>query len=258
MRIVVCVKHVPDVQSPRALDADGRTVRGEDDVLGEVDENAVEAAVALAETHGGEVVALTMGPDGAVDAVRRALQMGAHRGVHVQDDALTGADVVATARVLGAAVEAIAADGPVDLVLTAMASGDGLTAMLPSALATVLDLPQLTLASELSVADGQVRVRREIGDAVEVLTAALPAVVSVTDQANEPRYPNFRAIMGARKKPVATWSLADLRLEAPTPATTVVTVAERPAREAGRIVTDSGDGGAALAAYLIDSQLVRP
>ena len=256
MRIVVCVKHVPDVQSERALDDAGRVVRGEDDVLGELDENAVEAAVALVEAHGGEVVALTMGPDGASDAVRRALQMGADRGVHVTDDALGGADVLATARVLGAAIGKIAAEDPVDLVVTAMASLDGLTAMLPTALATVLDLPQLTLAGELSVEDGQVRVRRDIGDAVEVLQAPLPAVVSVTDQANEPRYPNFRAIMAARKKRVATWSLADVGVEAPQSSTAVLSAAERPAREAGRIVTDSGDGGAALAAFLIDAKLV--
>ncbi|MEE6280613.1 electron transfer flavoprotein subunit beta/FixA family protein [Georgenia sunbinii] len=256
MRIVVCVKHVPDVQSDRALDDDGRTVRGEDDVLGELDENAVEAAVSLVEAHGGEVVALTMGPEGAADAVRRALQMGADRAVHVTDDALAGADVVATARVLGAAIDAIAVDGPVDLVVTAMASSDGLTAMLPTALATVLDLPQLTLASELTVEGSLVRTRRDIGDAVEVVEALLPALVSVTDQANEPRYPNFRAIMGARKKKVVTWSLADLAVDAPTAGTTVVSASARPAREAGQIVTDSGDGGTALAAFLVDAKLV--
>lgn len=256
MRIVVCVKHVPDVQSDRALDDDGRTVRGEDDVLGELDENAVEAAVSLVEAHGGEVVALTMGPEGAADAVRRALQMGADRAVHVTDDALAGADVVATARVLGAAIDAIAVDGPVDLVVTAMASSDGLTAMLPTALATVLDLPQLTLASELTVEGSLVRTRRDIGDAVEVVEALLPALVSVTDQANEPRYPNFRAIMGARKKKVVTWSLADLTLDAPAAATAVVSASARPAREAGQIVTDSGDGGTALAAFLVDAKLV--
>ncbi|HLT85234.1 MAG TPA: electron transfer flavoprotein subunit beta/FixA family protein [Phototrophicaceae bacterium] len=253
MRIVVCVKHVPDVQSDRALDDDGRTVRGLDDVLNELDENAVEAAVSLVEEHGGEVVALTMGPDDAEDAVRRALQMGADRGVHVSDDALAGADVLATAQVLAAAVRAV---GPVDLVVTGMASLDGLTSMLPTALAGLLDLPQLTLASELGVTGGTVRVRREIGDAVEVLEAPLPALVSVTDQANEPRYPAFKAIRAARKKPVDTWSLADLGVVAPAPATAVLSAEPRPAREQGRIVTDSGDGGEQLAGFLIESRLV--
>ncbi|QDB80032.1 electron transfer flavoprotein subunit beta/FixA family protein [Georgenia sp. 311] len=253
MRIVVCVKHVPDVQSERALDDDGRTVRGLDDVLNELDENAVEAAVSLVEAHGGEVVALTMGPDDAEDAVRRALQMGADRGVHVSDDALAGADVVTTARVLAAAVRAV---GPVDLVVTGMAALDGLTSMLPTALAAELGLPQLTLATELSVTGGGVRVRRDIGDAVEVLESPLPALVSVTDQANEPRYPAFKAIRAARKKPVDTWSLADLGLADATPATTVLSAEPRAAREQGRIVTDSGDGGRQLAEFLIESRLV--
>ena len=253
MRIVVCVKHVPDVQSERALDEDGHTVRGLDDVLNELDENAVEAAVSLVEENGGEVVALTMGPDDAEDAVRRALQMGADRGVHVSDDALAGADVVTTARVLAAAVRAV---GPVDLVVTGMAALDGLTSMVPTALAAELGLPQLTLASELSVTGAGVRVRRDIGDAVEVLQAPLPALVSVTDQANEPRYPAFKAIRAARKKPVDTWSLADLGLADVTPATTVLSAQPRAAREQGRIITDSGDGGRQLAEFLIESRLV--
>src|SRR5690554_2800048 len=256
MRIVVCVKHVPDVQSDRALDEDGRVVRGLDDVLNELDENAVEAAVSLAEEHGGEVIAVTMGPEDAEDAVRRALQMGADRGVHVSDEALAGSDVVATARVLAAAVQALGSEAPVDLVVTGMASLDGLSSMLPTALATVLGLPALTLAGELGVTGDRVRVRREIGEATEVLEAPLPAVVSVTDQANEPRYPAFRAIKAARKKPVDTWSLADLGLAAPEPATTVVSAEERPAREQGRIVTDSGDAGRQLAEFLIDAKLV--
>jgi len=253
MRIVVCVKHVPDVQSERALDEDGHTVRGLDDVLNELDENAVEAAVSLVEEHGGEVVALTMGPDDAEDAVRRALQMGADRGVHVSDDALAGADVVTTARVLAAAVRAV---GPVDLVVTGMAALDGLTSMVPTALAAELGLPQLTLASELSVTGAGVRVRRDIGDAVEVLQGPLPALVSVTDQANEPRYPAFKAIRAARKKPVDTWSLADLGLADVTPATTVLSAQPRAGRDQGRIVTDSGDGGRQLAEFLIESRLV--
>ncbi|MBD8063547.1 electron transfer flavoprotein subunit beta/FixA family protein [Oceanitalea stevensii] len=256
MRIVVCVKHVPDVQSERALDDEGHLVRGLDDVLNELDENAVEAAVSLVEEHGGEVVVLTMGPDDAEDAVRRGLQMGADRGVHVSDESLAGSDAVATARVLAAAVRTLQGEAPVDLVVTGMASLDGLTSMLPAALAAALDLPPLTLASELTVTGGRVRVRREIGSAVEVLEAPLPALVSVTDQANEPRYPAFRAIKAARKKPVDTWSLADLGLAAPEPATTVVSAEERPAREQGRIVTDSGDAGRQLAEFLIDAKLV--
>ena len=257
MRIVVCVKHVPDVQSERALDEDGHTVRGLDDVLNELDENAVEAAVSLVEENGGEVVALTMGPDDAEDAVRRALQMGADRGVHVSDDALAGADVVTTARVLAAAVRAV---GPVDLVVTGMAALDGLTSMVPTALAAELGLPQLTLASELSVTGAGVRVRRDIGDAVEVLQAPLPALVSVTDQANEPRYPAFKAIRAARKKPVDTWSLADLGLSGGSAAATarsvMVSANARPPKQAGPKIIDDGTAAARLAEFLVTNRLV--
>lgn len=269
MRIVVCVKHVPDLQAERSLDAAGHLVRGDDDVLNELDENAVEAALELAEATGGEVVALTMGPDDAVDAVRRALQMGAASGVHVVDDRAAGSDVVGTARVLAAAVRKLGEEAPVDLVVTGMASMDGLTAMLPSALAASLELPQLTLAGRVAIDGRTVTVTRTIGDADEVLAAELPLVLSVTDQANEPRYPNFKAIMAAKKRPVAIWDLDDLSL-ASTGAetdggpevgtagagTVVVHAAPRPPREAGRVITDSGDAGAQLAAYLVENKLV--
>ncbi|MPV38521.1 electron transfer flavoprotein subunit beta/FixA family protein [Georgenia subflava] len=269
MRIVVCVKHVPDLQSDRSLDGDGHLVRGEDDVLNELDENAVEAAVTLAEEHGAEVVALTVGPDEAVDAVRRALQMGADSGVHVSDERVAGSDVVGTARVLAAAVRRLGDEVPVDLVVTGMASMDGLTAMLPSALAASLELPQLTLASDVALDGRVVTITRTIGEADEVLAADLPLVLSVTDQANEPRYPNFMAIRAAKKKPVTTWDLDDLALatsgaevdggpEVGTAGagTAVLAAAARPPREAGRIITDSGDAGTQLAAFLHENKLV--
>ena len=218
MRIVVCVKHVPDIQSERAIGPDGRAVRdGGDGTLNELDENALEAALALVESLGeGSVVALTVGPDDAADAVRKGLQMGADEAVHVVDDAIAGSDAVGTARVLAAAVRHLGAQEPVDLVVTGMAGLDGLTSLLPTALAELLDLPALPLAAELTVdaAARTVRVRRNLDHATEVLEASLPAVVSVTDQANEPRYPNFKGIMAARKKPVTTLALADLGLDA--------------------------------------------
>ena len=261
MKIVVCIKHVPDVQSERRIE-DSRLVRGEDDVLNELDENAVEAAVSLVEELGGEVVALTMGPDDAEDAVRRALQMGADSGVVVSDDDLTGSDVVATARVLAAAVgriggvEPAGGTGDVDLVVTGMASLDAMTSMLPGALAAALHVPALTLASSLEAGAGEVTVTRTTGTLSEVLSAPLPALVSVTDQANEPRYPNFAAMRAARKKPVDTWDLADLGLQPRSAAVEVVGAEARPARQAGTIRTDAGQAGRELAAWLVDSKLV--
>lgn len=252
MRIVVCIKHVPDVQSERRLE-DGRLVRGEEDVLNELDENAVEAAVTLAEEADGEVIALTMGPEDSEDGVRRALQMGADSGIVVADDALAGADVVTTARVLAAAIERI---GEVDLVVTGMASLDAMTSMLPGALAAALHLPALTLANRLEVDGGAVTVTRTVGTVREVVSAPLPALVSVTDQANEPRYPNFAAMRAAKKKPIDFWDTSELGLEVTDPAVRIVDDEARPAREAGIIRTDAGEAGRELAAWLVENKLV--
>ena len=257
MKIVVCVKHVPDVQSERRLE-DGRLVRGEEDVLNELDENAVEAAVSLAEEHDGEVIALCMGPQDAEDGVRRALQMGADRGVIVSDEHLAGADVVTTARVLAAAIAQIGQDAPVDLVITGMASLDALTSALPGALGAATGLPTLTLANSLEVEGSQVTITRQLGSVTEVLTAPMPALVSVTDQANEPRYPNFAAMRAAKKKSVDIVTCADLGVnlgEAPI-LVSVVDAAQRPAREAGIIRTDAGEAGRELAAWLVENKLV--
>ena len=263
MKIVVCVKHVPDLQAERRFTDDGRVDRGQGDgTLNELDENAVEAAVALVEAHGGEVVVLTMGPEDAEDAVRRGLQMGADTAVHVLDAAIEGSDALGTAEVLAAAVRAIGAEGPVDLVVTGMASLDGLMSVVPSLLSAHLGLPQATLAAELTVDPEArtVRVRRELDHATEVLEASLPAVVSVTDQANEPRYPSFKGIMAARKKPVVTWTLADLGVDPSDVGeagarTRVLEATPRPPREDRVLITDDGDAGLRLAAYLVENRL---
>ena len=261
MKIVVCIKHVPDVQSERRLE-DARLVRGEDDVLNELDENAVEAAVGLVEELGGEVVALTMGPEDSEEAVRRALQMGADSGVVVSDDDLAGADVVVTAHALAAAVgrigavESGAGVGDVDLVVTGMAALDAMTSMLPGALAAALHVPALTLASSFEASTEDITVTRTTGTLTEVLSAPLPALVSVTDQANEPRYPNFAAMRAAKKKPVDTWDLADLGIQPRRSGVDVVEARARPARQAGIIRTDAGESGRELAAWLVDNRLV--
>ena len=227
MRIIVCVKHVPDTQSERRFE-EGRLVRGEDDVLNELDENAVEAAVQLVEEHGGEVIALTMGPEDAEDALMRALQMGADRGV---------------------------------LIVTGMASLDSMTSMLPAALATRLGMPLLGLAHSIEVdpASSRVTIGRTVDGYDDELAAAMPLVVSVTDQINEPRYPAFAAMKAARKKPMDQVELAEL---ASTPAGALiegrprvieVLETDEVVREStGTIIPDSGDAGARLAAYLLE------
>ncbi|PKW25987.1 electron transfer flavoprotein subunit beta/FixA family protein [Phycicoccus duodecadis] len=257
MNIVVCVKYVPDAQSERTFQESDSTVDRDavDGLLSELDEYAVEEALKIVEARGeGEVVVVTVGPPAAADAIKKALQMGAHRGVHVQDDAIHGSDAVATSLVLTEAVKK-ATDGSPELVLTGMASTDGTMGVVPAMMAERLGLPQVTYASELTVGDGTVTIRRDGDTASETVEASLPALVSVTDQINEPRYPSFKGIMAAKKKQVDTWSLADLGLEASQVGldaawTTVVTFAKRPPREQGQIVTDEGEGGARLAEFL--------
>ena len=261
MRIVVCVKHIPDVQSDRRIE-DGRVVRGEDDVLNELDENAIEEAVSLVEEHGGEVIALTMGPEDADDAVLRALQMGADRGVLVTDERLEGSDAIGTAAVLSAAVRRLSADAPVDAVMTGMASLDGMTSMMPAALAAELGVPFLGMAYSLSVLPGEpptFTIERSADGFDDALRAQGPVVISVTDQINEPRYPSFKTMKAARSKPQDEWSLDDLTdyqgdvdLLGPLSAISVLEATEKTRKGSGKIVTDSGDGGRQLAEYLIN------
>ncbi|OLT19052.1 electron transfer flavoprotein subunit beta [Serinicoccus sp. CUA-874] len=258
MNIVVCVKYVPDAQGDRAFEADHTTDReGVDGILSELDEYAVEEALKIVEAGEGEVTVLTMGPDDAATAVKKSLQMGADKGVHVLDDAIAGSDSVATSLILAEAIQKI---GDVDLVLTGLASTDGVMSVVPAMLAERLGMPQVTFASELTVEGGSVTIRRDNESVSETVEASLPAVVSVTDQINEPRYPSFKGIMAAKKKPVETWGLDDLGIDAAQvglgAAWTMVTDTQaRAPREAGQVVTDEGQGGEALAQFLADRKL---
>jgi electron transfer flavoprotein beta subunit len=264
MNIVVCIKYVPDAQAELTFsESDNTTDRlGVEGLLSELDEYAIEAGLKLVEgaAAGADstVTVLTVGPDRAADAIKKALQMGAHKGVHVNDAAIHGSDAVATSLILAEAVTKI---GNPDLVLTGMASTDGTMGVVPAMLAERLGLPQVTLASELTVEGQTVTIRRDGDLASETITATLPALVSVTDQINEPRYPSFKGIMAAKKKPVETWSLADLGIDADLVGlaaawTTVESFAKRPPRAQGQVVTDEGDGGTKLAEFLTAQKFV--
>jgi electron transfer flavoprotein beta subunit len=192
-----------------------------------------------------------MGPQRAAAAIRRSLQMGADAGVHVLDDALRGSDAPATSRVLAAAIGTL----EYDLVLTGMASTDGTLGVVPAMLAERLGIPQVTLAEWLTVEGRTVRIERDGDTQAEVIEASLPAVAGVTDHANEPRYPSFKGIMTAKKKPVTTLSLADLGIPAEEVGlsaawTAVDSVSARPPRQHGQVVTDEGDGGVKLVEFL--------
>jgi electron transfer flavoprotein beta subunit len=262
MKIVVCVKYVPDATGDRRFEADHTVDRAAvDGLLSELDEYAVEQALQLKEKQGGdsEVTVLTVGPERAMDAVRKALQMGADKGIHVTDEAIAGSDALATSLVLAEAVKKV--DGW-DLVLCGMGSTDGAMGVVPAMLSERLGVPGVTFGSSIEVDGRTVRIRRDGDTATVTAEASLPAVASVTDQSGEARYPSFKGIMAAKKKPVETWSLADLGVD---PAqvglsaswTAVETVQERPPRTAGEIVTDEGGSGAkALVDFLAAQKFI--
>jgi len=270
MKIAVCVKYVPDATGDRHFEDDKTVDRvGVDGLLSELDEYAVEQALQIKEKAENpddvEVTALCVGPEQAVDAVRKALQMGADKGVHVQDDAIAGSDSIATSLVLAKAVEK-GADGdggtPYDLVMCGMASTDGSMSVVPAMLAERLSLPQLTLASKVETQGDQVRIQRDGDVATEVVGGTMPLVVSVTDQSGEARYPSFKGIMAAKKKPLETLSLSDLGVDAGDVGlsvawTEVEETTARPPREAGEIVKDEeGSGAKALADFLAAKKFI--
>ncbi|CAI9404764.1 Electron transfer flavoprotein subunit beta [Nocardioides sp. T2.26MG-1] len=265
MNIVVCVKYVPDATADRQFESDKTVDRvGVDGLLSELDEYAVEQALQLKEKAGDDtlVTALCVGPEKAVDAVRKALQMGADEGVHVVDDAIAGSDAAATSLVLAKAIEKAGAETKVDLVVCGMASTDGVMSVIPAMLAERLDLPQVTLASVIETQGDQVRVKRDGDTATEVIGATMPLVLSVTDQSGEARYPSFKGIMAAKKKPLETWSLSDLGVDAGQVGlsvawTEVQETTARPPRTAGEIVKDEdGSGATALAEFLASKKFI--
>jgi electron transfer flavoprotein beta subunit len=247
MKIVVCAKFVPDATADRRFRSEDNTVdrAGVDGLLSELDEYAVEAALAVKESDEGEVTVLTVGPEQAADAVKKGLQMGADAGVHVLDDTIHGSDAVGTSLILAKALRKLEPD----LVVFGMGSTDGSMGVIPAMVSERLGLPAVTLASEVTVDGTTVRIRRDGDTASDIIEGTLPLVLSVSDQANEPRYPSFKGIMAAKKKPVQTWSLADLEISADEVGsaaawTEVLEVTARPPRSAGTIVTDSDGSGA--------------
>jgi electron transfer flavoprotein beta subunit len=270
MNIIVCVKHVPDATADRHFESDKTVDRvGVDGLLSELDEYAVEQALQLKEKgEEGEttVTALCVGPEKAVDAVRKALQMGADQGIHVIDDAIAGSDAIATSLVLAKAIEkagaALPDGGPVDLVICGMASTDAAMSVVPAMLAERLDLPQVTMASVIEAQGDQVRIKRDGDTATEVIGATMPLVLSVTDQSGEARYPSFKGIMAAKKKPLEIWSLSDIGVDAGSVGLSVAWTAvedttARPPRTAGEIVKDEdGSGATALTEFLASKKFI--
>jgi len=259
MNIVVCVKQVPDTAVERTLrPGDGTLDRQTPDgLINELDEYAIEEGLRIAEAHGGEVTIFSMGPAKAAESIRKALSMGADKAVHLSDEALAGSDALVTSAAMAAALQQVG----FDLVICGSESTDARGGVVPAMLAERLGVPQLTLASKVDIEGSSVTVRRVTDDGYAVVTGSLPAVISVVEKINEPRYPSFKGIMAAKKKPVQTLSLADIGLGADAAglagsATAVADFAARPPRAAGVIVKDDGDGGAKVAAFLAERKFI--
>jgi electron transfer flavoprotein beta subunit len=257
VNIVVLVKQVPDTWAERKLSESDRTLdrASVDVVINELDEYAVEEALRLKEAHGGHVTVLTMGPQRATETIRKALSMGTDAGIHVTDDALHGSDVIQTAKALAKALGTV----EWDLVIAGSESTDARMSVLPAVLAELLGVPQLTRARKVTVDGSRVTIERQTDAGYDVVEGSAPAVLSVVEKINEPRYPSFKGIMQAKSKPVTTLAVADLGLDEvglDAAYSQVADFTERPPRQAGTVVKDEGDGGAKVAEYLAANKLV--
>lgn len=263
--IVVLIKQVPDTWSERKL-ADGDFTldrEAADAVLDEINERAVEEALLIKEKQtadGGEstVTVLTAGPERATEAIRKALSMGADKAVHLKDDGMHGSCAVQTGWALARALGTV--EG-VELVIAGNEATDGTGGAIPAIIAEYLGLPQLTHVRKLSVEGDKVTGERETDDGLFTLEASLPAVVSVTEKINEPRFPSFKGIMAAKKKEVIVLTLADIGVEADevglaNATSTVLSSTPKPAKTAGEKIEDDGEGGTKISQYLVSQKII--
>jgi len=259
MNIVVLVKQVPDTWAERKLSESDKTLdrASVDVVMNEIDEYAVEEALRLKEAQGGEVTILTMGPDRAIETIRKALSMGADKAVHLTDEALKGSDAVQTSAALAKVLEGL----EYDLVIAGSEATDSRMAIMGALLAERLGRPQLTGARKLTVDGSKVVIERQTDNGYAVVEASLPAIVSVVEKINEPRYPSFKGIMAAKSKPLEVRALGDLGLDAgavglASAPSQVVSFTNKPPRQAGQVVKDEGDGGAKVAEFLASQKFI--
>ncbi|MFP5309852.1 MAG: electron transfer flavoprotein subunit beta/FixA family protein [Actinomycetes bacterium] len=261
MKVIVPVKRVPDTAGEKRIDPNDKTVDREagEAVLCPVNEFAIEEAVRIKEATGAEVTVLLMGPEAAQSTVRKALSYGLDGAIQVTDDAIAGSDALGTARVIAAALK----DEEFDVVIFGNQSTDARTCLVPAAVAELLDVPSLTYARKLEIDGDKVVVHREHEEGWDVVESSLPAVVSVVEAINEPRYPSFKGIMAAKSKPLTVKSLGDLgvtpeEVGAGAAAATMYEFSPRPPKEAGTIVEDDGSGAAAtqLADWLEEKKFI--
>ena len=256
MKIIVLVKQVPDTWGDRKLDNSGRLDRGASEpVIDEIDERALEVALSYQDSNQAEVVALSMGPAPVNEMLRKALAMGADSALHVLDNALVGSDLGWTATTLAAAI-AIAG---FDLVIAGNESTDGRGGVLPAMIAEKLGVPHLTSLNTVEITTDTVGGERATENGTLKVHATLPALISVTERSAEPRFPNFKGIMKAKKKPLEVATLSDLGVDASfagVARTVVLSTIERPPRTAGIKIIDEGNAGNELADFLAAGRLI--
>jgi electron transfer flavoprotein beta subunit len=246
MKVVVCVKQIPDPASPYTLEPDSHwLVRPAEQVLDDTDRYGVEMGLQLAQANDGTVTLVSMGPAGNMQGIRQALAMGADKAIVVDDTALRGSDALTTARVLATAIER---EG-FDLVIAGTESTDGYSGVVPQMIAEFLDVPALTYATKVETDGASATIHRQTALGYDEVSASLPALVSVTAGVVEPRYPTFKGIMDAKKKPVEQFTVADLGVDA-TVGQKVVSIEPAAERQAGQIIEDDGEGYLKIVAKL--------
>ena len=265
MKILVCVKQVPDSWAEKKLSpAKVLDRESADAVLNDLDEYAVEEALRIVEANGGveaghTITLVSMGPERAQEALRKGLSMGADSALHISDDALAGSDALTTSRVLA---EVIKRENP-DLILTGTESTDARMSVIPAMLSERLDMPHLSFAGEVSVDVNAkvIKTKRMTDEGVEAMESTMPVIVTVIEKINEPRYPSFKGIMAAKKKPISQVTLSDLGISSSEVGASgawsvVQDFALTPARGAGVKITDDGTGGTALVEFLAEKRLI--
>jgi len=257
MKVAVCVKQIPDPADPGAIDPETKTLKRDVKlILDESDSYGVEMALQLVGGDG-EVVLVSMAPNGEVNGLRTALAMGADSAILVSDDALAGSDALGTAKVLAAAI----ARAEPDLVIAGTESSDGYTGTVPEQVAEFMGLPSVTFAKEVAIADGTVSVKRQTEAGYDEVTCPLPCLVSVTAGVVEPRYPSFKGIMAAKSKPVDQVGIADLGIDASAVGWAgggqeIIEIAPAPAREAGEVIEDDGESFGRIVAFLEELKVI--
>jgi len=259
MNIVVLVKQVPDTEGDRKLDPSDNTLdrASVDPVINYIDEFAIEEGLRLKEEHGGEVTILTVGPERATESIRKALSMGADKAVHVSDEALHGSDAIATAKVIAKTLGTV----EWDVAIAGSEATDSRSAIVPALVAEILGAPQLTKTSKVTVDGSTVTIERVTDTGYQSVAGSTPAIISVVEKINDPRYPSFKGIMAAKSKPIDVKSLADLGVDAGEVGlanawSQVSSFENAPPRSAGQTVKDEGNGASAIADFLASKKLI--